>query len=144
MVRSTNAREMIGRQGAEVKFGVDGAVVTGAQPGFSAGDPTVPEIIEGLSTGISGVKFQAAMSFFLSKGVPLSLARTYGAALMDAAAATGKDISDLVIQTNNAQSIRFSDDALAAINIQRPKTAQIGYRLPAAIENELVLRTIIV
>jgi len=143
MVRETNAREMIGRQGAEVKYGNRGATVKNAQPGFTAGDPTVPEIIEGLSKGISGVKFQTAVSFFKSKGIPESLARAYGAALMDAATATGKDVSDLIIQVNNSQSVNFTDDALASINIQRPKTAQIGYRLPGIISNALVTRTIL-
>lgn len=143
-MRSTNTKEMIARQGAEVKFGIDGAVVTNAQPGFNAGDPTVTEIVEGVSRGISGVKFQTAMSFFLTKGLPLSLARTYGAALMDAAKATGKDISDLIVQTNNGASIRFTDESLASLNIQRPKTSQIGYRLPTQNENALVLRTIAV
>ena len=141
MTRSTDTKELIGRLGAEVKYGTGGAVVSGAP--FKAPDPTVTEVVEGLSTGISGAKFTAAMSFFLSKGVPLSLARTYGASLMDAAKATGKDISDLIIQAENGGSIRFTDESLASINIQRPKTAQIGYRLPAAIENELVLRTIL-
>ncbi len=143
MVRQTNAKEMIGRQGAEVKYGNRGAIVTNAQPGFTPGDPTVPEIIEGVSKGISGVKFQTALSFFLSKGVPESLARAYGAALMDAAKATGKDISDLIIQVNKSESINFTDDALASINIQRPKTAQIGYRQPGIISNDLITRTIL-
>ncbi len=143
MTRETNAKEMIGRQGAEVTYGNRGATVKNAQPGFTPGDPTVPEIIEGVSKGISGVKLQTAISFFLSKGIPESLARTYGAALMDAAKATGKDISDLIIQVNNAQSINFTDDALASINIQRPKTAQIGYRQPGVISNDLITRTIL-
>lgn len=140
-MRETNAKEMLARLGAEVNYTTKGAIVTGAD--FKAPDPTVPEIIEGISKGISGVKFQAAMSFFLSKGVPHSLARTYGAALMDAATATGKDISDLIVQTNNSQSIRFTNDSLAAVNIQRPKTSQIGYRLPESTPNELIIRTII-
>ena len=143
MVRQTNSKEMIGRQGGEVNYTNQGAKVKNAQPGFTPGDATVPEIIEGISKGISGVKFQTAMGYFLSKGVPESLARAYGAALMDAATATGKDISDLVIQVNESQSINFTNDALASINIQRPRTAQIGYRVPGATSNNLIARTIL-
>lgn len=93
--------------------------------------------------GINSAKFDGIVTFFEKKGVPATLARTYGASLLEASTRTGIDITDLV-NINENNELTFSDEALEHLNHFRSKTSQIGYNIHQDIINENIKRAIFV
>lgn len=144
--RQLDSTELLNRQGGELKSTSQGYKTVNTQPNFVS--PTQGSeqqtITEQTFAGIAGTKFDVAVAFFESKGVPKTLARTYGAVLLETSKRTGKDITELV-QVTSSNKLTFKDDSLTHINVFRSKTSQIGYRENISnTTNEFVLRNIVV
>lgn len=144
MSRTFDTSELINRQGGEVKESNEGIALTNAQPNFRPGDPgSALELNEPNVLGFPGTKFDVAKSFFTRKGVPDSLARAYGAALIETSRVTGKDITEL-INVKATSPNTFTSEALAHINTFRSKTSQVGLRITETnTDLEFIDRTIL-
>lgn len=140
-----NSTDLINRQGGELLSTSQGYQTSNTQPNFSP--PTQGSeqqiITDQTYPGMPGLKFDVAVAFFESKGVPKTLARTYGAVLLETSKRTGKDITELV-QVTSSNKLTFKEDTLTHINVFRSKTSQIGYRENANTQNEFALRNIVI
>lgn len=142
---TTNTSEMFKLVGGETANAIGGYTSKNTQPEYRS--PSKGSEFSTLTTAniesVNSMKFDTAVAFFERKGVPRSVARTYGISLIETAKITGKDIFDLI---NNEEDFTFLDDnSLVYININRPKTSQIGYKQDRThFHNENIIRTIIV
>lgn len=143
------SKQLISRFGGEIQATSSGFNTTGMPDGYKPGNISsnsdifaVPSPENPLSSWPIA-KYREAVSFFLRKGIPESLAKSYGAALIDASLATGKDVLEFMSITDSGDHI-FNMEGLGRINILRSKTSQIGKRSANSTENTLVLRTVLI
>lgn len=90
--------------------------------------------------GLDWQKYEIAVSYFASQGVPETLAKTYGMAILETAKKKGISISELI----HSKEIEKNDySAIEYINQQRPEISKIGIRKDNNEIPRFVLRNIL-
>lgn len=139
-----DTKELLSRLGGEVSFNSRGYQRRNTQENLRLNDPSAIVASQPLKNELpskAGKNIDVAISFFQKKGIPEQLARTYGAALVEAAQRTGKDVSELVKFDENNKP-EFTDIAYGQMNVLRKKTSQIGYKTPSSGSNEYINRQV--